>query len=130
MTQAVLTIAPQAPATEAFALMMARRIRQLPVVHEAQLVGIITLCEAGKARSSQPNNSGTPLTVEALMVREPLVVSPTCTVVDSARLMASHGISGVPVVEHNQVVGIMTKSDAFRAIVNSVLLADTVQATL
>jgi CBS domain-containing protein len=33
--------------------------------------------------------------------------------------MARHKISGLPVVEHERVVGMLTESDAFRAIVQA-----------
>jgi acetoin utilization protein AcuB len=42
-------------------------------------------------------------------------VSPFSTVEDAVRLMLNHQISGLPVVEDGQLVGIVTTSDVLRA---------------
>jgi IMP dehydrogenase len=48
---------------------------------------------------------------EAGMVKDPITVPPTMTVGDLLQLTQAHRISGVPVVEGTQVVGIVTSRD-------------------
>ena len=48
---------------------------------------------------------------EAGMVKDPITVHPDITVGELLKLTLSHRISGVPVVEGNQVVGIVTSRD-------------------
>jgi len=49
---------------------------------------------------------------ESGMIVNPITVGPTATLADARALMASHGISGIPVVESNgRLVGILTNRD-------------------
>lgn len=127
MSQPVITVSPQVKITEAHQLMKDRRVRRLPVVDQEQLVGILTLLDASEARP--PHAETVPPTalhvaislmkVEDVMTRHPVTISPNATILDAARLMARHKVSGLPVVEHDQLVGLLTESDAFRAIVRA-----------
>lgn len=127
MSQPAITIHSQAKVTEAHDLMKDKHIRRLPVVDDAKLVGIITLLDASDV---QPNNGTlmrptahhvamTLLKVEDAMTHHPITISPEATILDAARLMARHAISGLPVVDQGRVVGMLTESDAFRAIVRA-----------
>ncbi len=48
---------------------------------------------------------------ESGMVKDPIFVSPSRTVQELIELMAKHQISGVPVVDNDQLVGIITSRD-------------------
>jgi IMP dehydrogenase len=48
---------------------------------------------------------------EAGVIRDPLTVGPTTSIGEVMRITRSHNISGVPVVEGNQLVGIVTSRD-------------------
>jgi IMP dehydrogenase len=54
---------------------------------------------------------------EDLIKRNVLSVGPDATVAEVSRLMNEHGISGVPVIEDNRVIGIVSRRD-IRAIVS------------
>jgi CBS domain-containing protein len=49
--------------------------------------------------------------VADIMSKDVLVVAPTSGVTDAARLMVEHAVSGLPVVDHGQLVGIVTETD-------------------
>jgi acetoin utilization protein AcuB len=49
------------------------------------------------------------------MTESPLTVSPTTTVEEATHLMLAHQISGLPVLEDGQLVGIITTSDVLQA---------------
>ena len=125
MSQPVVFVTSQTKISEAHDLMIKKRIRRLPVIDGGQLVGIVTLLDASEARPADAETLRPTalkayiamMKVEEIMARHPVTVSPTSTVLDVARLMARHKISGVPVVEQGHVVGMITESDVFRAIV-------------
>ena len=48
---------------------------------------------------------------ESGVVKDPITVSPETTVADLLRITESHNISGVPVVEGDEVLGIVTSRD-------------------
>jgi IMP dehydrogenase len=48
---------------------------------------------------------------ESGMVVDPLTISPDATLRDALKLMSNHGFSGLPVVEHGHLVGIVTSRD-------------------
>jgi CBS domain-containing protein len=127
MSQPVVTIGPQAKVTEAHQLMLAKHIRRVPVVDQDKLIGIITLLDASEAKPPGANTLGPTalhvsislMKVDEAMTHNPVTLSPDATILDAARLMARHKISGLPVMERGHVIGILTESDAFRAIVHA-----------
>jgi CBS domain-containing protein len=127
MTKAPLTIEPQTPVVQAQMLMKERKIRRLPVVQKGNLLGIVSmgdLREAGPSRATtlsiwELNYLWAQLTVERIMTRRVITVSPEATIADAARLMMEHKISGLPVVDGQNLVGIITESDIFRVLMAS-----------
>ena len=124
MTPNPITINPKTTLPEAHKLMREARIRRLPVVEHGQLVGIVTL---GDVREASPSDATTlsiyelnyllsKLTVEKIMTREPWTIAPDATIRDAARLMLDHKLGGLPVMDENRVVGIITESDIFRVL--------------
>jgi CBS domain-containing protein len=127
MTANPYTINPQTTLPEARQLMRAHHIRRLPVVARGELVGIVTL---GDLREAQPSDATSLSITEAnallaglhmdqIMTRNVVTLLPDETLYDSAQRMLEHKISGLPVVEHGHVVGIITESDIFRAVVKT-----------
>jgi CBS domain-containing protein len=52
------------------------------------------------------------MTVDDIMTRDVITVSPQTTIHAAARLMVDHGVSGLPVVDdEGQVVGIISEGD-------------------
>ena len=51
-----------------------------------------------------------------IMTREVVAVSPDTPVRDVARLMVDHRISGVPVIDHGKLVGIISENDLLRRV--------------
>ena len=127
MTRDVVAVAPDMRLTEAHRLMTDSKIRRLPVIKNNHLVGIVT---RGDIREAEPS-SATSLTVwemnylisklrvKDVMARDPIIVSVDGTIADAARIMLEKKISGLPVVDGNKVVGIITESDIFRMIVQA-----------
>jgi len=126
MTPDPVTIDPHTTLPEAHRLMKECGVRRLPVVAEGLLVGIVTL---GDVRDAAPTSACAlsiydltyvlaRLTVAHIMTRDPITIAPDFSVEAAARLMLEHKISGLPVVDNDRVVGIITESDIFRLLVN------------
>jgi acetoin utilization protein AcuB len=126
MTANPITISPRTTLPEAHQIMKEKRIRRLPVVDEnGRLVGIVTL---GDVREASPSDATSlsifelnyilaRLTVDKIMTRKVITVTPDTPIYETARLMLEHKIGGLPVVEDGRVVGIITESDIFKMVV-------------
>ena len=80
------------------------------LVFDAQeLVGVITLRDIVRAALQEPNIAR--VQVEKYMSTHPWVVSPDWSVRDTAARMINHGIEHVPVVQDDEVVGILSSFD-------------------
>lgn len=121
-TEDAITVPPHLPAAEARKLMDEHDIRRLPVVEDERLVGIVTLLDliqlAPGAGSGgwELDDALEDVTVEQAMTRDVHTVSEDTDLGTVARLMLEHKIGGVPVVEGERVVGIITESDIFRVL--------------
>jgi acetoin utilization protein AcuB len=125
MTPNPITIDPRTTLPEAHKLMKEHHIRRLPVVDHDKVVGILTLGDIREASPSDANSLSifelnyllAKLAVEKIMTRDPIVIAPAATIRESAQLMLEHKIGGLPVVENDKLVGIITESDIFRVLV-------------
>jgi acetoin utilization protein AcuB len=127
MTPGVITANPEMTLPEALELMRVRKVRRLPVCEKGKLVGIVT---RGDLRGAQPSEATSlsifelhylvgRITLSQIMTRHPLAVTPTTTIQDAANSMLEHKISGLPVMQANRLVGIITESDIFRLVVKT-----------
>lgn len=124
MKSPVVTVGEEASLRQAMALMAERRIRRLPVVQDGRLVGIVTDRDCRKAWTS----SAAPLAryelaylldelrVKEVMSRDVIAVTPDTPVREVARLIRSNKIGGLPVVEGDAVVGIVTTTELLGAV--------------
>jgi CBS domain-containing protein len=128
MTSPVLSISPHTSISSAHQIMKENGIRRLPVVESEQLVGIITLGDVREASPSQAtalsiwelNYLWAQLTVETVMTRNVITVTPDDLMIDAASLMLEHKIGGLLVLSSKgKLVGILTESDMFRMLVKS-----------
>ncbi len=125
MTPNPICAPPDMPLPEALRVMQQHTIRRLPVAQHGKLLGIVT---RGDLRGAQPSEATSlsifelhylvgRITLEHIMTPHPLTVTSGSTIQAAARLMLQHKISGLPVVDDGQVVGIITESDIFRLVV-------------
>jgi len=122
MSTPVVTIPPETPVNEALSLMRKRGFSRLPVVEGGKLVGIVTekhllLASPSPATSLsmwEINYLLAKLTVEKVMSREVVTVADDTPIEEAARIMADRNIGGLPVMQGETLVGIITETDLFK----------------
>lgn len=127
MSQPPFTISMDAQVSEALALMHEHSVRRLPVIDgNGQLCGVITdgdirgaeLLTGAGLDLREVANALRRTMVCNVMTADPISITPTTTLREAAMLMLDNKIGGLPVVdETNVVVGLITESDLFDALV-------------
>jgi CBS domain-containing protein len=126
MTGKVITVDFHTSLPDAHKLMRSHKIRRLPVLDGDTVVGIVTRSDIREASPSDATSLSvwelhyllSKLTMGDIMTPKPVVILPTATIRDAARLMYSHKIGGLPVVDTDgQLQGIITESDIFRILI-------------
>ena len=114
MTPHVITTGHQAAASEALYKMESHAIKRLPVLDPHQrVVGILHRDDL--FRTLFINKDDPP--VSQLMAESVVTIAPDAPLEEAAMRMEEHHISGLPVVEGERLVGIITESDLFKAFV-------------
>lgn len=109
----IWSIAPQATAYEALQLMSEKDVGALLVVEKGKLVGIFSERDYARkvvleGRSSRDTN------VDQLMSHEVLYVEPQNSTEDCMALMTAKRVRHLPVMENNQLIGIVTIGDVVK----------------
>ena len=127
MTDKPITVDRDTPVLEARQIMLGKRIRHLLVTDGAKLAGMVTdrdirLNLPSPATSLsvwEINYLLARLTVESVMTKALVTVSPGWDPRDAAVLMLDHKIGALPVVDNGELVGIITETDLLRAFVKT-----------
>jgi acetoin utilization protein AcuB len=125
MTQNPLTVTPSETIGQADELMSENKIRQLPVVQDKELLGIITdrdirsflsgsLLESPAAREKALNTE-----IGEIMTTEPMTLSPDDDLQEAVEMLIDQKIGGIPVVDETEgLMGIVTYVDVLRCFLN------------
>ncbi len=125
MTKHPITISQETPVTDALTFMRQNRIRRLPVLdRHGRLVGIVSekdllYVSPSPATTLSVYEVGyllSKIRVEEIMTREVITVSPDTPLEQAARIMVDNKIGGLPVVEDDVLVGIITETDIFKTL--------------
>jgi CBS domain-containing protein len=128
MTREVFTVGPDTSAKYAAEVMADRGYAALPVVDDdSRLVGIVAEADVLEGRlPSDPRlhlrrNEGPdqspPLLVRGVMTVDVRTVDAGSDIADVARLFVDGGLRSVPVIEHGQLAGIVSRRDLLAALV-------------
>jgi len=127
MSSPAVIVPPDMPFQEALRLMQEKGFRRLPVVDDkGDLVGIVAgrdLLYASPSPATslsvwEMNYMLSKIKISRLMTPNVITTTPDTTIEDAAHLMISNRISGLPVVEDGEVVGIITETDIFKTLVS------------
>ncbi len=122
MTRSVETVTPETTLTEAVHRMNARNIRRLVVVKNRAILGMV--CKQDIVRAFPPDlNPFSVASIDGLpslgtvadVLQSPVITIEADQPIEAAaRRMTEHHIGGLPVVQGDKLVGIITESDIFR----------------
>lgn len=129
MSKNVITIDKTAGLIRAREIMMAKRVRHLPVVDaDDKLVGMITDRDVRSAMPSlfietcdidKEKDRLEKLRVEDVMTKNLITISPTYTLQDALLLMRKHRVGAFPVVdEAGKIKGIISVRDLMHSFIN------------
>jgi acetoin utilization protein AcuB len=127
MTRIVAALSPEASVAEALALCRERRVRHIPILEEERLVGMVSdrdLRDASPAVGDPERSRALrEIRVGEVMTREVITVDPQDSIENAAQQMYELKIGSLPVVDEGpeateeELLGIITSSDALRALV-------------
>ena len=116
MSTDLFTVSPDDLIDFAASLMDWRHIRHVPVEdREGRLVGLVTHRALLRLLTNGMNRELKPITVQEIMVKDPVTVSPSTTSLEAIQVMRNRGVGCLPVVEGEQLVGIVTSYDFLAA---------------
>jgi len=127
MTPNPITGHPEMSVTDAQDLMKAKGFRHLPILNENnQLVGLITKSSLASALPSDTSNLSrfevsyilAKIKVKSIMVEDVVSATPDTPIEIAARMMADNLIGCLPVIDENELVGIITDRDLFFTMVS------------
>ena len=110
MTKNPETISPDEFLTTGLGKMHKGGFRRLPVVKDDKLIGIITDRDLREHAGLLERT-----TVSSAMTKDLMTVTPRATVEQATKLMLSHKISGLPVTDAGNLVGLITSSNILQA---------------
>jgi|ERR1043165_1719357 acetoin utilization protein AcuB len=121
MTKNPLSVNPSETVAQADELMAENRIRQLPVVKDRALIGIITdrdlraFLSGSLLSAPEERERALSTPISDVMTSDPLTVAPDDELQDAVELLLEEKIGGVPVVDESErLVGIVTYIDILR----------------
>lgn len=123
-----ITVYPETTCSDAFHLMLEKEIEKLPVVTEAgDVAGIVTkhdlLCalpsSAALLSLSEMDSLFGGIPVAKVMTRNLISITEDCPLEEAARILVDNEIGSLPVMRGQRVVGMITKADVFRAMMEA-----------
>lgn len=127
MSKTVASIEVDDFMSHAISVMKEKKVRMLPVLKKGELVGVVSVTDIKKASASDATALDvhemlyllTRIRIQDIMSKTPITVPPDYTIEETAEVLMTHNVSGVPVVDGSgKVVGIITRNDLFKALIS------------
>lgn len=123
MTKKVIYISPDTTIAHAADLMREQNIHRLPVIENDRLVGLVTegtIAEASPSKATslsiyEMNYLLNKTKVKDVMLKDVVTVSQYASLEDAVYLMYQHKVGILPVIDNNQLYGVITDRDVFAA---------------
>lgn len=122
MSRPVISVSPEMPINDALAMFKKEHIRRAPVIKDGKLAGIVSerdLLNASPSSATtlsiwEMNYLISKVKVKNVMSRKVITVNRDTPIEEAARIMADKKIGGMPVVDGERVVGMITETDLFK----------------
>lgn len=123
MKTPVLTISPEDDVMKAMNIMKTKRVNRLPVVEKGKVVGIVSDGDLRKAGPSEAttlskheiNELLSKLKIKDIASKKVIFCSPDDLIEDAALEMREHNVGALPVIDGDELVGIITRNDILGA---------------
>jgi PAS domain S-box-containing protein len=113
MSCPVISVSPEVSVLEAGRIAEERHVKRLPVIDSGKLVGIVTQTDLIRVLTSY----GMWRDVAEIMTRDVVTVQRDATVAEAAAVMSGRGISGIVVMQAEQIVGVLTERDLLKRVI-------------
>lgn len=123
MTKRVVYVSPETTVATAADIIRDKGLRRLPVIEHDKLVGLIiegTMAEASPSKATslsiyEMNYLLNKTKVGDIMIKNVLTVSKYASLEDAIYIMLQNKVGVLPVVDNDQISGIITDKDVFHA---------------
>ena len=122
MSEKMVTISESDTLSTVEDIMTLGRVRHMPVVHAGKLVGVVSERDLLRTSLSNLTEFGSEerrlflhaVEIARVMSAPPITIAPDATVEEAAQVMADRKIGCLPVLEDDQLLGIVTETDVLR----------------
>ena len=120
MSKSVLTIEKSASLFDVKELFDRKKIKHLPITENGKLVGILSLTDImrlsfgdtyGEDQAGVDNVVYDMLTIDEVMKGKPICIRSDQTIREAAEIFSKNEFHALPVIEHDELVGIITTTD-------------------
>lgn len=111
MTLKPLTILPDSSVPKAARIMLENKITALPVVESGKLVGILTNSDILRFLLAEYEEVKKTIHIKNYMTDEVVTIEKSTSLLEAHRLMGTKRIRSLPVIEDDQLVGMVTRTD-------------------
>jgi len=129
MTANPVTLTPDTTISSAAIQMGRHQFRHIPVAEPTptgkKLLGMVSKYDIARAFpnnfnpfSVEVSNETVSTPVSAIMTRNVVTVTPDCAIEETARILRTRRINALPVLRQSRLVGIITESDIFDALLS------------
>ncbi len=125
MTANPITVTPDTVVSEALSTMRQHNVRRMPVLNrKGHLVGIISEKDLLYASPSPATSLNvyeigyllSKLKINEIMAKNVITVTQDAPIEEAARIMVDNSVGGLPVMQGDTVVGIITETDIFKTL--------------
>jgi acetoin utilization protein AcuB len=122
MSRPIISVSPDAPINDVLAMFRKEKVSRAPVIKNGKLVGIVTENDLIHASPSTLTTLSvwemhyliSKITIKDVMTKKVVTVDRNTPIEEAARIMADNQIGGMPVMDGQKVVGLITETDLFK----------------
>jgi acetoin utilization protein AcuB len=116
MSSPAVVLQGATPVSDALEYMAIRKIRRIPVMQDGVLAGIVTRSDLQAVAARHDASGRTSKIVLADVMKAPvLTIASDDTLENASKIMLKNELSGLPVMDGDRLLGMITESDIFEA---------------